>query len=186
MPYLDNEYGVKYSSDRDHFTMSHSYDYCAQYTHGLHEECGWWCAWCEESQCEGDDHFYVDGTGDICYHCYESSFMTCEECSEVIHQDNMREVIRYYTRTITATELDPKTNTYPTRTERCTDEIWVCDCCTDNHYYCESCDQWFEEGTYSEEDEMCRCEDCNSEHEKEVEADKHNQQLEQEQNNNAT
>ena len=190
MPYLDNEYGVKYSSDRDHFVMTHSYDYCAQYTHGLHEECGWWCAWCEESQCEGDDHVYVDGTGDICWHCYENYFMTCEECSEVIHQDNMREVIRFFTRTITTTEQDPKTKRYLTRTERGTESLWVCDCCTDNHYYCESCDQWFEEGTYSEEDEMCRCEDCNSEHEKEVEADKHNEQLqlqlEQEQNNNAT
>ena len=190
MPYLDNDYGVAYAKDKDgtslntHFVMSHSPDYCAQYTHGLHEECGWWCGWCEEMQNEGDDCVYTENAGDVCWSCYENDFFTCEDCDEVMHNDEWRTVNYFRTRQVTTDKLDPKTNTYIVRQERIRDERGVCSCCTDNYQYCESCDEVFEECTNSEEDDGYRCEDCHTEHEAEVEAGKHNQELEQEQDNN--
>ena len=189
MPYFDNDYGVAYTEDKEHFIMSHSSDYCAQYTHGLHDECGWYCGWCEEMQNEGDDCVYTENAGDVCWSCYENCFFMCEECDEVTHNDEYRTVFYFHTQTITTTDIDPKTKQLITRTERVRHERGVCSYCTDNVHFCESCEEHFDECTNNGEDDMYRCEDCHTEHEAEVEAGKHNEQLklelEQEQNNNA-
>ena len=190
MPYLDNDYGVAYAKDKDgtslntHFVMSHSPDYCGQYTHGLNDENGWYCGWCDEMQNEGEDSVYTENSGDICWHCYENDWFTCEECDEVMHNDEWRMVFYFRTRTVNTSERDPKTKEYLTRTERVREERGICSCCTDNVHFCESCEEHFDECTHSEEDDIYRCEDCHTEHEAEVEAGKHNQELKQEQNNN--
>ena len=157
--------------------MSRSPDYYAQFTHGLNDENGWWCAWCEDNQSDGTDPIYVDGTGDICECCYDDNFFLCDDCGESSHTDEWRTVYYFSTRTITTDEVDPKTNTYIRRTERVRDERGVCSCCVDDMHYCEPCDAYYDEATYSEHDDQSRCEDCHSEHEEEI-------KLEKEQDNN--
>ena len=177
MPYMDNDYGVKYSECRKYFTMSRSPDYYAQFTHGLNDENGWWCAWCEDNQSDGTDPIYVDGTGDICECCYDDNFFCCDNCGEHSHNDEWRTVHHFVTRTITTDEVDPKTNTYIRRTERVRDERGVCSCCAEDSHFCESCEEYYNEATHSEHDDQYRCEDCHSEHEEEI-------KLEKEQDNN--
>jgi hypothetical protein len=46
------------------------------------------------------------------------------------------------------------------------------DCANENHYYCEDCNKYFDEGNTSETDEMVRCEACHVTHEEETKAER--------------
>jgi len=157
LPYIDNDYGVSMSNCRKHFVMSQNPDYsCAQHTHGLCNEAGWWCNYCESHQeTDEDDSYYVDDLGSICQCCYEDNYFYCEHCDTTHHNDDYQEVYCFRT----------------TREGKRVEDSYSCcyDCANENHYYCEDCNKYFDEGNTSETDEMVRCEACHVTHEKEVE-----------------
>ena len=161
MPYFDNDYGAGYSKCGEYFIMSNSGDHSnAQQTHGLCDESGWCCNYCEDWQEEGDEEHYAESVGTICYRCYEEHYFYCEGCDETHHNDDHVQI--YYYRSVNTDK--PKPNGEGLIQTRRQEYITYCRTCADDHYFCEPCSEWYIEAELSEHDEEYRCEKCHEEH----------------------
>ena len=122
-----------------------------------------------------DDHYYTLPNGDkICESCFESDYVVCEDCGDVIpYDDAVQYNDGFYCETC-ATE-----NMGLTRCEDCGD--WfnpeyeglttctgdrVCGACSDSYYYCEDCGEYYpeSESNYNDADGCYYCDDCYSNH----------------------
>ena len=163
MPYLDNDYGTSYSKCGEYFVMSHHCDHSsAQYTHGLDDETGWCCNYCEDWQEEGDEEYYADDIGTICYSCYENHYFYCEGCDSTQHNDDYVQI--HYYQMVTTTIPIPKSKGGGFVRERRRYSTSYCASCADEHYFCDPCNDWYMEAECDEHDNVYRCESCHEEH----------------------
>ena len=161
MPYFDNDYGASYSKCGEYFVMSHECNHSsAQCTNGLDDDVGWCCNYCEDWQNEGDEEYYGEDVGTICYRCYEEHYFYCECCDETRHNEDS--VIMNYYRWVNTDKRKPNGEGFIQ--ERVQADITYCRSCADDHYLCEPCNDWYIEAELSETDEEYRCEKCHEEH----------------------
>lgn len=101
------------------------------------------CDECGELIDKNSDGYYTTAEGNtICESCYCDDYLTCEDCGEIHHIDDLNIVYVIHRGT-----------KEPSR--------YVCNSCISDYNRCDECGDYFEIGyTYSDDDGNCVCDKC--------------------------
>jgi hypothetical protein len=175
VPYMDDFENASIQSDG---TMTLYYNSNSDY---ILTECsgmvmdGVYCCCCDSGFSE--DNAFNDDNGDVwCPSCFEEYFLTCEDCEETVHTDNVREVHQgvvcescYDNHYVSCAQCGKYHHSDNTTTLYDGEE--VCKTCLKEEYtLCEECEQYTKEETFmvtgcetvckSCFDEYNLCEEC--------------------------
>lgn len=101
-----------------------------------------------------DDYYTTRNGSRVCYDCYCNFYFTCEDCGDVVHNDDYCNVVDYGCVCITCVnsndywECTHCNRMYSSNaTHYDVEGDSVCDICISNYYYCDECNEYFNDCT---------------------------------------